>query len=80
MEEIADWLKMLGVNFGTLGVVSLTDLEVILKILLLVATLVWTVARTWKLLKEIVMRYSVDRQCTFLYLHLYFLKLNSLEL
>ncbi len=52
MEEITDWLKMLGVNFGTLGVVSLTDLEVILKILLLVATLVWTVARTWKLLKE----------------------------
>ena len=52
MEEITDWLKMLGVNFGTLGVVSLTDLEVILKILLLVATLVWTVARSWKLLKE----------------------------
>lgn len=51
-EHFSDWFRTLGVNFGTLGVVSLTDLELILKIVLLSVTIVWTVAKVFKVLKD----------------------------
>ena len=42
MDDISEYLKMFGVNGGVLATVSLTDLELILKILLLSMTCVWT--------------------------------------
>jgi len=51
-EQFTDWLRTLGINFGTLGVVSLTDLELVLKIVLLSVTIVWTVVKVLKLLKD----------------------------
>ena len=50
-DHILDILKVWGVNTATLGVVSLTNLEAILKILLTFATLIWTVVKIVKLLK-----------------------------
>ena len=52
MSSLSDWLRTLGVNGATLGIVSLTDLELILKIVLLSVTIVWTVAKVFKLLKD----------------------------
>ena len=43
---------MFGVNGGVLATVSLTDIELILKILLLAMTCVWTVVKIAKLLKD----------------------------
>jgi len=47
-----EWLKVLGVNGGVLATVSLTDFELILKIILLVLTCVWTGVKIVKLIKE----------------------------
>ena len=52
MEDISEYLKMFGVNGGVLATVSLTDIELILKILLLSMTCVWTAVKIAKLLKE----------------------------
>ena len=52
MQEITDWFKMFGVNGGVLGVVSLTDIELILKIVMLILTCVWTTVKIAKLIKE----------------------------
>ena len=52
MNGFADWFRTLGINGATLGIVSLTDLELFLKIILLSATIVWTVAKVYKLLKD----------------------------
>lgn len=52
MEDVTDWFKMFGVNGATFGVVSLTDLELILKIVLLFVTICWTCVKIVKLIKE----------------------------
>ena len=52
MQDIEDWLKMFGVNGGVLGVVSLTDIELLLKIVMLLLTCIWTAVKIMKLIKE----------------------------
>lgn len=50
-----DLVKIFGVNGTVLGVVTLTDIELILKITLLLATIAWTAAKAvneWKKLKK----------------------------
>ena len=49
---MSEWLKMFGVNGGILAAVSLADIELLLKILLLALTCVWTTVKIVKLLKE----------------------------
>tara|TARA_R100000458_G_scaffold18990_1_gene16570 strand:+ start:2569 stop:2727 length:159 start_codon:yes stop_codon:yes gene_type:complete len=51
MEDL-EWLKIFGVNGGVFATVSLSDLEVILKIIMLVLTCVWTGIKIIKLIKE----------------------------
>jgi hypothetical protein len=48
---MADILKIFGVNGTVLGVVTLTDIELILKITLLLITIIWSVGKCieqWK--------------------------------
>lgn len=45
MSDYMDIGKVWGVNAGTLGVVTLSDLELILKIILLVASITYTVIK-----------------------------------
>ena len=52
MTDISEWMKMFGVNGGVLAAVSLTDLELILKITLLVLTCIWSGMKIIKLIKE----------------------------
>ena len=52
MTDISEWLKMFGVNGGVLAAVSLTDLELALKILLLSMTCIWTAVKIVKLIRE----------------------------
>jgi len=52
MQDVADWFKMFGVNGGVLGVVSLTDLELMLKIVMLILTCIWTTVKIWKVIQE----------------------------
>ena len=47
-----EWIKVFGVNGGVLATVSLSDLELVLKILVLALTCVWTAVKIVKLLKE----------------------------
>ena len=47
-----EWLKIFGINGGTLAAVSLSDVELLLKILLLALTCVWTSVKIAKLLKD----------------------------
>lgn len=52
MEE---YFKIFGINGTVLGVVTLTDVEVILKIILLVVTITWTTGKAvneWRKLKN----------------------------
>ena len=51
MEDL-EWLKIFGVNGGVFATVYLSDLEVILKIIMLVLTCVWTGIKIIKLIKE----------------------------
>ena len=51
MEDL-EWLKIFGVNGGVFATVSLSDLEVILKIIMLLLTCVWTGIKIIKLIKE----------------------------
>jgi|TARA_Y100000114_G_C11753482_1_gene325650 hypothetical protein len=44
-------LKLYGLNFGALGI-SLTEIELILKVLVLLATLGYTMHRWWIMSKE----------------------------
>ena len=48
----ADWLKMFSVNGGVFAAVSLSDIEMMLKITMLILTCIWTVIKIIKLLKE----------------------------
>ena len=52
MTDISEWLKMFGINGGVLAAVSLTVLELILKILLLILTCIWSGIKIIKLTKE----------------------------
>ena len=52
MNDMTDWFKMFGVNGGVFAAVSLSDIEMMLKILMLVLTCIWTVIKIIKLLKE----------------------------
>tara|TARA_R100000656_G_scaffold81358_1_gene59618 strand:- start:631 stop:795 length:165 start_codon:yes stop_codon:yes gene_type:complete len=52
MNDITEWFKIFGINGGVIGVTSLTDLELIFKILLLGLTCVWTAVKIIKLIKE----------------------------
>ena len=52
MNDMSEYLKMFGVNGGVLAAVSLTDLELALKILLLAMTCVWTAVKIVKLIKD----------------------------
>ena len=52
MTDVGEWLRVLGVNGGVLAAVSLTDLELALKILLLAMTCVWTAVKIVKLIKK----------------------------
>ena len=50
-----DLVKIFGVNGSVLGVVSLTDIELVLKVTLLLVTIAWTVGKAvneWKKLKK----------------------------
>lgn len=49
---MSEWAKMFGVNGGTIGVVSLSDIELGLKVLLLALTCAWTAVKIAKLLKD----------------------------
>tara|TARA_R100000664_G_scaffold28302_2_gene39477 strand:+ start:688 stop:846 length:159 start_codon:yes stop_codon:yes gene_type:complete len=51
MEDL-EWLKIFGVNGGVFATVSLSDLEVILKIVMLLLTCIWTGIKIIKLIKE----------------------------
>ena len=50
--DISEWVKMFGINGGVLAAVSLTDIELILKILLLILTCIWSGIKIIKLTKE----------------------------
>ena len=52
MQDVEDWFKMFGVNGSVLGVVSLTDIELMLKIVMLILTCIWTTVKILKLIKE----------------------------
>ena len=47
-----EWMKVFGVNGGVLATVSLSDFELVLKILMLVLTCVWTAVKIVKLMKD----------------------------
>ena len=52
---MGDLVRIFGVNGAVFGVVTLTELELVLKITLLSATIVWTLgkaANEWKKLKS----------------------------
>ena len=52
MSDYLEFGKVIGVNTGVFAAVSLTDAEILLKILALVLTCVWTGAKIYKLLKD----------------------------
>tara|TARA_R110002020_G_scaffold83767_4_gene208056 strand:+ start:5335 stop:5493 length:159 start_codon:yes stop_codon:yes gene_type:complete len=47
-----EWLKIFGINGTVFATVSLSDIELILKLVLLLLTCVWTAVKIVKLLKE----------------------------
>jgi hypothetical protein len=51
MNESLDWLRTLGINGGVLAV-TLTDVELALKVVLLVVTIAWTVIKIIDLLNN----------------------------
>ena len=52
MTDMREWLTMFGVNGGVFAAVSLTDIELLLKVLLLILTCIWTGVKIIKLTKE----------------------------
>ena len=52
MTDLSEWLKMFGINCGVLAAVSLTDIELILKIMLLILTCIRSCLKIIKLTKE----------------------------
>ena len=51
MNDSLDWLRVLGVNGGVFATVSLAEIEMVLKIVLLVATIVWKIVKIYNLIK-----------------------------
>jgi hypothetical protein len=52
---VVEVIKIFGINGTVMGVVTLTDIELILKITLLTATIAWTAAKAineWQKLKK----------------------------
>jgi hypothetical protein len=47
-----DYVRTLGLNGGVFAAVSLADIELILKIVLLGVTIIWTVIKCYKLLTD----------------------------
>ena len=47
-----EWLKIFGINGTVFATVSLSDIELVLKLVLLLLTCVWTAVKIVKLLKE----------------------------
>ena len=43
---------MFGINGGVFAAVSLAEIEMVLKLILLVATIVWTIVKIYKLIKD----------------------------
>ena len=52
MNDYGDWLRTLGVNGGVFAAVSLADVEMFLKIVLLIMTIIWTSIKCYKLLTD----------------------------
>jgi len=47
-----EWMKVFGVNGTVFATVSLSDIELVLKIVLLIMTCIWTGVKIVKLIKE----------------------------
>ncbi len=47
-----EWMKVFGVNGTVFATVSLSDIELVLKIVLLTMTCIWTGVKIVKLIKE----------------------------
>jgi hypothetical protein len=47
-----EWLKVFGVNSTVFATVSLSDIELVLKIVLLLLTCIWTAVKIVNLLKD----------------------------
>jgi len=55
MNEILEATKVVGVNIGTFAVVTLSDLEILLKCVLLAATITYTIFKAiaaWRALND----------------------------
>ena len=52
MDETFEWCKVIGVNSFCIGAVTMTQLEQTLSVLVLIATLTWTIIKIWKLIKN----------------------------
>ena len=52
MTDLHDVAKVWGVNFGTFGVVTLTEIEQALKFILLVASLAYTIMKIISWIRE----------------------------
>ena len=45
MNDLHDLMKVWGLNLGTFGVVTLTDVEHVLKFILLIVTIIYTIMK-----------------------------------
>ena len=52
MNDAHDLFKVWGVNFGTFGVVTFTDVEVILKFTLLITSVIYTIMKIISWVRE----------------------------
>ena len=52
MNDNLDWIRTLGINGGVFATVSLSNIELVLKIVLLVITIAWTGVKIIRLLKD----------------------------
>jgi len=52
MNDYLDWIRVFGINGGVFAAVSLAEIEMVLKLILLVATIVWTIVKIYKLIKD----------------------------
>ena len=51
MSDSLDWIRTLGINGGVFAAVSLAEIEMVLKVVLLSVTIVWTIVKINELLK-----------------------------
>ena len=52
MSDYLEFGKVIGVNTGVFAAVSLTDAEILLKVIALALTCVWTAVKIYKLIKN----------------------------